>query len=356
MRRLHEIGGQVLSSRYQVHDILNYERLLDRLNFDHIKMGDHTLTTDPESYCHNPSALLASIGALTKRIRLIPSVTDPYRRHPVEIAHWVATLDQITTGRTALGIGAGEMMNLAPFGIEWDKPFRRLREAIEVIKLLWEATPSNPVDYEGEIFRIESAYLQTRPVQQPRPPIYVGAVGPKTRELAGEIGDGWLPMAMESPRTLKEHLADVERGARKAGKSLREIDIGLTVYTDISEDQEKAYATVDATTRGAFIWERSVLRERLGIEVPQDLSVQRLNPTDKSVSKRIAEIAPLIPRRMVEEATAFGTVEDCIKKFEQFLSVGATSITAFFLASNPRKAIESCATKIIPYLKEQYGS
>ena len=49
-----------------------------------------------------------------------------------------------------LGIGAGEEMNITPYGIEWNKPLTRLKEAVEVIKKLWAATPASPADYTGE--------------------------------------------------------------------------------------------------------------------------------------------------------------------------------------------------------------
>ncbi len=356
MGRLREFGGHLFASKHQVGQLVKYAQLFDRCNFDHIRLGDHTLSTDKQAPYPNTSVLLASIGVLTKRLRLSTAVTDPYRRHPVEIAHWIATLDQLTGGRAALGIGAGEMMNLAPFGIEWDRPFERLREAIEVIRLLWTATPSNPVNYTGEIFRLRGAYLQTRPLQKPYPPIYVGAAGPKTRELVGEMADGWLPLAAESPSTLKEHLADVERGAKRAGRSTRSIMIEAAVYTDISEDEEKAYRSVEATARYVLILERSILRKRLGIEVPENLSTQRLNATDESVSDGIDRIAHLIPRGIVEEVTAAGDTEQCIKKFEQYIRAGATSITASFVGPNTRRVIETCGREIIPYLRERYSA
>ncbi|MBI2648771.1 MAG: LLM class flavin-dependent oxidoreductase [Thaumarchaeota archaeon] len=355
MRRLNEFGCHLVTSRYELNDVLKYGVLLDRLGYDHLKVGDHTLIPNSQAPYPNAHAVLSALGVMTKRIRLSTAVTDPFRRHPVEIAQWVATQDQLTRGRAAVGIGAGEVMNLAPFGIEYQKPFTRLKEAVEVMKLLWAATPSRPSNYDGEIFRLTNAYLQVRPVQKPHPPVYIGAISPKTRTLVGEIATGWVPMAMESPSTLKEHLEDVKRGTERVGRRLNDIEVAVTVYTDVSNDTEAAYRSVEGVARSMLVWEREILKKRAGIEIPEELSVQRMSGNDESISKRIDEFAASIPRRLVEEATAFGTVDQCIEKFEQYLDAGATSIIICNLAKNQDLVFRKYSKEIIPYLKRHYG-
>src|SRR5215467_13060021 len=113
MRRVRELGTHLITSRYRLDELIRYGMLLDNYGYDHIKVGDHTLIANQDAPYPNSQALLPAIGSRTKRVKLSTAVTDPYRRHPVEIAHWVATLDQLTGGRTVLGIGAGEVMNLA---------------------------------------------------------------------------------------------------------------------------------------------------------------------------------------------------------------------------------------------------
>jgi len=353
---LHEFGCHLLTYRYDLQKTIEHSVLLDKLNFDHIRVGDHTLTLNPKVQYPNAHTILTAIGVLTKRVRLFPSVTDPYRRHPVEIAQAVATLDVITGGRTALGIGGGEMMNLTPFGIEWVKPYTRLRESIQMIKLLWSASPENRASYRGEIFALKGVYLQIRPVQKPRPPIYIGAVGPRTRALVGEIADGWIPV-IESPETLKVHLKDVLASAARCGRSVEEIEVDVSLYTDVSEDYEAAYRCVEATAKSGLIQERDVLR-LIGcdLRVPDELSVQRLRADDPSKMEELGRLATLIPRRIVEEVTAFGTPDQCIGRIEEFLRAGATSITICDLGPEKDRTYEVYAEKIVPYLKEQYAT
>src|SRR5580693_4362194 len=215
-----DLGAHILTSRYEPAEIMRYAELLDGYGYDHIKVGDHTLSSDPNTPYPNSQVVLAAVGARTKRARLSTAVTDPFRRHPVEIAQWIATLDQFTGGRAMLGIGAGEEMNITPYGIEWNKPLTRLKEAVEVIKKLWLATPASPAKYAGEIFSLRGAYLQTRPLQRPHPPIYIGAIGKRNREMAGQIADGWFPMATGTPETLSRKFLDVKNGASRSGREM----------------------------------------------------------------------------------------------------------------------------------------
>jgi alkanesulfonate monooxygenase SsuD/methylene tetrahydromethanopterin reductase-like flavin-dependent oxidoreductase (luciferase family) len=352
---LREFGCHLLTYKYDLEKTIEHGVLLDKLNFDHIRVGDHVLTLNPRVQYPNAHTMLTAIGILTKRVKLFPSVTDPYRRHPVEIAQAISTLDLLTKGRAALGIGGGEMMNLSPFGIEWVKPYSRLRESIEVIKLLWSASPQDRINYKGEIFTLRDAYLQIRPMQKPRPPIYVGAVGPRTRALVGEMADGWIPV-IESPETLKVHLKDVLDSAARCGRRSEEIEVDVSLYTDISEHYEAAYRCVEATAKSGLIQERAVLGLMgCDLQVPDELSVQRLRADEPSKIREMEKLTTLIPRRIVEEVTAFGSPDQCIGRIEEFLKAGATSITICDLGPEKDRTYEVYAKKIVPYLKQQYA-
>lgn len=354
--RLREFGCHIITSRHTVEEVLRLTVLADKLSYDHVRIGDHVLVPNPEASYPNAQTLLAAFGVLTKRVKLSTAVTDSYRRHPVEIAQAIATLDVLTSGRAVLGIGAGEMMNLSPFGIDWAKPVKRLREAVEVISLLLTSTPASPATYEGEFFSLKKAYLQIRPIQKPRPPIYVGASGPRTRELAGMLADGWLPVAVESPSTLKNHLLDLKNGAEKRGRNITGLDIDVTVYTTVDEDIEKAYQIVGPAVKSMLVQQREVLRELTGLEVPENLSLQRIDPTDKERLMVFEEMVTQVPRSAVEDVAAFGPIDLVIGKLEEFLRAGATSLTICVIGSDHEKILRIYAEKIIPYLKETYGS
>lgn len=355
MRRLKGFGSHIVTSRYAWQEILRYGKMIDGLGFDLLTVGDHTLIPNQAATYPNAHVVLGYLGALTARCRLSTAVTDPVRRHPAEIAQSLATLDQMTYGRTALGIGAGETMNLEPFGLGYSTPYTRLVEAVDVITRLWKATPQSPVDYDGEIFKLRRAYLQIRPYGPKMPPVYVGALGVRTREFAGARADGWLPV-IESPDSLRAHLQDVARGAREAGKGTDQTDVRLTFYTDVNDDREAAYKAVEPVARSQLVQERSVLEMAGGDTVPDSLSVQRIRANDPSAGKELQDIAARVPRKIIEGVTVSGTVEDCIVRLEAYLDAGATSFQLCNVSRNQEATFNAYAEKIVPYLRKQYGT
>ena len=94
------------------------------------------------------------------------------------LAQSAATLRLMTGGRCVLGLGLGEAMNLLPFGMKPSSQTARMREAVELIRLLWTSSFENRVSYKGRFYAFDGAWLQ---FPNPGPvPIYVGALGPKT--------------------------------------------------------------------------------------------------------------------------------------------------------------------------------
>lgn len=353
---LKEFGVHIRTTRHEVPKLLEYAVKIENWGFDHLKVGDHSLTLNSRVEYPNAHTLLSAMGALTKRIKLSTSVTDPYRRHPVEIAQGIATLDRLTKGRAVLGIGAGEVMNLEPFGIEWRRPYTTLKEAIEVIKLLWLSRPGSPVSFQGRSFRLENAYLQLRCHQQPHPPIYVGALGPRTRELSGEKADGWIPVASETPEVLKVHLEDVKRGISKRGGRLEDFCVSATIYTDVG-DFEEIYKVVEPTARGVLAMNHEAL-QMLGhrVEPLEEITVQRIRVNDAEAMKKLGERARAIPRKLVEQVVAIGEPDQIISRLEEYIRAGVNSLIICSLSKDDDRLYQTYSEKIMPYLRETYGS
>ena len=344
--------GCILPS--DIENINKYCTIVEKSGFDHIRLSDHSISLMPNVEFSDAWTMLPIVGIKTKHAMISHGVTDPYRRHPVELAQGIATLDRITNGRAALGIGAGESMNLTKFGIRWKAPLTRLKEAVITVKKLWVATSKNPCDFEGRIFTLRKAYLQIKPIQKPHPPIYIGALGTCTRKLTGELADGWLPW-IETPKTYKEHLEDIENGAKKARRKIEEVDRVASFYSAVSDDYEEAYRSVEYVARMALVLERSVA-ERNGhkIMLPEEVTIQRIIPQTQLIDK-MNNAMQEIPSELVDKITVIGSVENCINKIEKYLKAGATSVSMVNVAPNIDKTYELYGKTIIPYFKEQYG-
>ena len=188
----------------------------------------------PHTYLE-PLTMMGAAGAMTERIRVGVCVTDTIRRHPAMLAQQALTVDHLAGGRSILGLGSGERMNVTPYGIEWTKPVGRLEEAIAVIRLLWEA--EGPVDFDGRFFRLEDAVLGLEPFEGKPPPIWLAAHGPRMLDICGRLADGWLPTNI-SPEAYAEKLAAIYRGAEGAGRDPAEITPSMLAYVMCAPDEE----------------------------------------------------------------------------------------------------------------------
>ncbi len=133
---------------------------------------------------------IATLIPTTTRLRFLQTVACNSFRHPGLLAKMVATLDVISNGRMELGIGAGWLREeYDAYGYEFPPAavrLEQLREALEVVKLLWSG---EPVDYAGTHYRLRGAVAAPRPLQRPGPPILVGGGGPGLLAIAAAAAD-----------------------------------------------------------------------------------------------------------------------------------------------------------------------
>ena len=228
------------SARAFVPDLIRKCQLAERNGFDSVWLEDHVLGGDPSSVVWLECfTLLTTIAMNTKRAVFGPIVTDVLRRQPVTLAQTAASLDRISDGRFVLGLGAGEAMNLAPYGVGMEGLVSKLEEAIRVMKLLWASSPRRRADFRGVHYALDEAYLQVRHVQRPHPPIYIGAFGKRMLELTGRLADGWVP-TQHSPETYRETLKVVQGHARRAGRKTSSVEPVLCLLACVRKDGDEA--------------------------------------------------------------------------------------------------------------------
>jgi probable F420-dependent oxidoreductase len=134
-------------------------------------------------------ALMAA-AAVTSRLRVGTNVLDNDFRHPAFVAQDVATLDLLSDGRFEFGIGAGWLLeDYSTTGIAWDAPgirAGRMEEAVAIINRLLEG---ETVTFAGQHYTINELPPSLLPVQQPRPPLMIGAGGPRMLAFAARHAD-----------------------------------------------------------------------------------------------------------------------------------------------------------------------
>jgi 5,10-methylenetetrahydromethanopterin reductase len=130
---------------------------------------------------------LAAIAAATRRLALIPAITNPHSRHPVATAAALGSLAEVAPGRVVAGLGAGGTLVFGPMGLAPARPFTALAEAVEVID---DLLAGKTVDHTGE-FTASQARLDWAPG---RLPVAIAGRGPRVERLSAERAD-WVIVA-----------------------------------------------------------------------------------------------------------------------------------------------------------------
>jgi alkanesulfonate monooxygenase SsuD/methylene tetrahydromethanopterin reductase-like flavin-dependent oxidoreductase (luciferase family) len=185
----------------------------------------------------DPFVTLAAVGAATERLRLIASVIAVPRRRPQLVAQAAATLDRVSGGRFVLGVGAGnDPGDLDPFGEAGPLSERvaRMDAALAAIDP-WLRGEAARLDVEGAT----EVRVGPRPVQAPRPPIWLGGMRPGALRRAARW-DGWIAIATSedgssmalSPEAFGEHVARVRTERATIGRQAEPFDVAVFGYSD----------------------------------------------------------------------------------------------------------------------------
>lgn len=183
----------------------------------------------------DPLLMMGAVGAATEKIKVGSVVTDLIRRNPAMVAMQALTLDHLTQGRSILGLGSGEAMNVTPYGLPFDRPVSRLAEGIDVIRRLWEA--DGPVNYEGKFHNLDQAVLGLEPYGDTTPEIWLAAHGPRMLEMTGQKADGWLPTKL-SVADYAKGLDVIRHAGRDIGRNMDSFTPGILAYVLMAPDEE----------------------------------------------------------------------------------------------------------------------
>ncbi|MGR8921363.1 MAG: LLM class flavin-dependent oxidoreductase [Gammaproteobacteria bacterium] len=212
-----------------------YRQILDQiahcetLGFDNVWLTEHHFTEDG----YNPSLMTtaAAVAMRTSRIRIGTFIVILPYQHPVLMAEEVANVDILSDGRFEFGVGQGySHYEFDTFCMNRSERGVRTRESIALIERLFT---EDLVTHDGRFYQVKEARLSPKPVQQPRPPIWIGARGPKAITRAAEMG--YHLMATIGPDPAPTYL----EALAAAGRKPEEFNIAQLrmVYCAETEDQ-----------------------------------------------------------------------------------------------------------------------
>ena len=206
-------------------DLLRVARKTEELGFDAFFRSDHYLAFGGDGLPGPTDAwlTLAGLARETERIRLGTLVTSATFRLPGPLAISVAQVDAMSGGRVELGLGAGwfDREHTAygiPFGT-FAQRFERLEEQLAIITGLWETAPGERFGFEGKHYSLAKSPALPKPVQQPRPPVILGGIGPrKTPALAAKFADEFNYPFPDSVASAATQFDRVRAACKDAGR------------------------------------------------------------------------------------------------------------------------------------------
>jgi 5,10-methylenetetrahydromethanopterin reductase len=253
---------------------------------------------------------LTAIAVATRRLLLIPAITNPHSRHPVATAAALGSLAEVAPGRVVAGLGAGGTLVFGPMGLAPARPFTALAEAVDVID---DLLAGQTVDHTGE-FTTSGARLSWTPG---RLPVAIAGRGPRVERLSAERAD-WVIVAgkpvADMPafaRTLRERAARAGRRVRIAWNPM----VGWEPRHIGNIRPHLSYMTVDMPPA----W-----RERLGIS---DSLVARLRAELASGGPGAA--AGLVPDSVLATFALAGDREDVARRLTAVIESVAPELLVF---------------------------
>lgn len=189
-------------------------RVADAAGFDAFSMGDHY--NIPGLQRLNQVPALARLCAEAKHCAVGPAVMLLGLRHPVTVASELASLDVLNNGKSFAAFGLGyRQEELNAFNLSKSDRFNRFVEGVEIIKRLW--TEDN-VSYAGKAFTLKNVSVDPKPLQKPRPPIWIAANTDAAVVRAAQIGDGWMIGPHSAIDELQRQVELCRATWREAGK------------------------------------------------------------------------------------------------------------------------------------------
>ncbi|WP_184890709.1 TIGR03619 family F420-dependent LLM class oxidoreductase [Actinomadura livida] len=197
--------------------------------------------------------VLSHLAARTARLRLGTCVYNIGLRHPFVTARAAATVDVLSGGRLAFGVGASWLRSeWEAVGLDFDRRGARVDEAIAVCRRLWS---EDVVEHHGEFFGFGPVAFEPKPVQRPGPALHIGGDGAAALRRAATVGTGWMPMNHTLER-LPRSLARLRELAEREGRTTP-IEVTLPGARIGRADEVGAYAEAGVTRLIVAPWARS---------------------------------------------------------------------------------------------------
>jgi alkanesulfonate monooxygenase SsuD/methylene tetrahydromethanopterin reductase-like flavin-dependent oxidoreductase (luciferase family) len=279
-----------------------------------------------DSLIHKPRleaiTMLAALATHTQKVRLgtICMASFPVR-HPVLLAIQWASLDQISKGRSLLGvcIGGAHEGELRAFNVKREERVGRMKEGIELLRAIWS---DEEVHHRGKYYTLEDYNIVPKPVQKP-PPIWI-AVSPEREQVGdkvvdqamrrvGALADGYITMGVTGEEFAKRWRV-IESAAKEAGKDLSNFECAIHGMVNINDDKQTAYGEA------------------------KDYFNHYYGPTYP-------------PESLIKVWLAHGPPKDCARLIQEWIDMGITTPVLRFTSQDQLGQVRRFMDEVLPLLR-----
>jgi 5,10-methylenetetrahydromethanopterin reductase len=330
------MSGRVALYLQDAHDLrdgLDYVRYAEEKGFEAVWQAESRLVRDAV-------VPMAAYAAVTERIKVGSGVINNWTRNIGLLAATYLTLDDLAPNRVICGIGAWWDPLASNVGITRRKPLTAMRETVEILRRLLNL---ERVTFHGEFVHVDEIELDVvHGRREPRNvPIMIGATGDKMMELTGEIADGVVLNYCVPPEYNDRALEFLDRGAKKAGRNLDDVDRPQLVVCSVDHDREKA---IDSTREllTQYLAQQPHIAKASGVSTDVVMEIQSILgwPATK---EQIQQAKHLVPDDLIDRITASGTPEEAVKKVEEYRNHGCTSPILYPVGGDVRLLIDTFA-------------
>ncbi|MCS6805592.1 MAG: LLM class flavin-dependent oxidoreductase [Blastocatellia bacterium] len=303
-----------LQDAHSISDGIRYCQYAEQRGFEAVWQAESRLVRDA-------IVPMAAFAATTTRLKVGSGVINNWTRNAALIAATFLTLDDLAPNRILLGLGAWWDPLAKNVGIDRRKPLVAMREVVTVVRRLLNM---ERVTFHGEFVHVSDIELDiVHGRREPRHvPIYIGATGMKMMELTGEIADGVLLNYLVSPKYNADAMEALERGARKAGRTIDVIDRPQLIVCSLDQDRKKA---LDGARKlvTQYLGQQPHIMKASGVSQEVLDQIHRVL-TWPATEEQIERAMELVPDDVVQLITASGTPDECVKKVQEYCAAGCT--------------------------------
>ena len=324
-----------LQDSQDLRDGLEYVKYAEARGFEAVWQAESRLVRDA-------IVPMAAYAAVTEKIKVGSGVLNNWTRNVGLLAATFLTLDDLAPNRAILGIGAWWDPLAKNVGIDRRKPLLAMRETVEVVRRL---LAMERVTFHGEFHHVDGIELDVvHGRREPRHvPIMIGATGPQMMELTGEIADGAVLNYCVAPDYNIRALELLEKGARKAGRSLDDLDRPQLVVCSVDHDHAKAIET-SKMLLCQYMAQQPHIAKASGVSNDVVAEIQSILGWP-ATHEQIDSAKHLVPDDLVHRITASGTPDEARAKVQEYINNGATCPILYPVGGDVKLLIDTFATK-----------